>query len=231
MKKLRALIGDLSATERRLWEGSMLLIVAAFCVFDRENVLTLIASLVGVTSLIFAAKGHPLSQALMIVFSLLYGFISWEYRYYGEMITYLGMTLPMAVMALVSWLRHPFKGERREVAVGHVGKREIVFLCFLTALVTAVFYGGLAVLGTANLLVSTVSVMTSFAAAYLTFRRSPYYALAYAANDVVLIVLWILAAREDHTYISMVVCFAAFLVNDLYGFVRWRRMAQRQQEQ
>ncbi len=229
MKLLRSLFGELSATERRLWEGSMLLIIAAFCVFDRENVLTLIASLVGVTSLIFAAKGHPLSQVLMIVFSLLYGFISWEYRYYGEMITYLGMTLPMAVMALVSWLRHPFKGERREVAVGHVGNAEWVFLCFLTALVSAVFYGVLAVLGTANLLVSTVSVTTSFAAAYLTFRRSPYYAVAYAANDVVLIVLWILAAREDRTYISVVVCFAAFLVNDLYGFVRWRRMARRQQ--
>ena len=63
---------------------------------------------------------------------------------------------------------------------------------------------------------------------YLTFRRSPYFALAYAANDVVLIVLWAMAALEDITYLSVLICFVMFLVNDLYGFVSWKRMEQRQ---
>lgn len=124
MKRIIKEIGGLSRTERRLWGASVVLILAGFCLFDRENVLTLLASLIGVTSLIFAAKGHPISQVLMIVFSLLYGWISWEYRYYGEMITYLGMTLPMAVFALVSWLRNPFDGNRSEVAVNRVGGKE-----------------------------------------------------------------------------------------------------------
>ena len=81
---------------------------------------------------------------------------------------------------------------------------------------------------TANLLPSTLSVTTSFVAVYLTFRRSPYYALAYAANDVVLIVLWVMAALSEVRYLSVVVCFAAFLVNDLYGFLSWRKMGKRQ---
>ena len=64
---------------------------------------------------------------------------------------------------------------------------------------------------------------------YLTFRRSPYFALAYAANDVVLIVLWALAAAENVTYISVIICFVVFLVNDLYGFASWKQMEKRQQ--
>ena len=32
----------------------------------------------------------------------------------------------------------------------------------------------------------------------------------------------------DMRYISVVVCFAAFLINDLYGFLCWRRMEERQ---
>lgn len=44
------------------------------------------------------------STALMIVFSLLYGVISYTCAYYGEMITYLGMTAPMALFALISFL-------------------------------------------------------------------------------------------------------------------------------
>ena len=65
-------------------------------------------------------------------------------------------------------------------------------------------------------------------AAYLTFRRSAFFALAYAANDLVLIVLWTLALRSDSSALAMLVCFCAFGANDLYGFVSWLRMEKRQ---
>jgi hypothetical protein len=54
--------------------------------------------------------------------------------------------------------------------------------------------------------------------------------LAYALNDIVLIVLWILASIYDMKYISVVVCFVVFLVNDIYGFISWKKMEIRQQE-
>ena len=98
----------------------------------------------------------------------------------------------------------------------------------LTVLVTLLFYCILDYFHTANMIPSTLSVTTTFIAVYLTFRRSPYFALAYAANDVVLIFLWILAARENISYLSVIICFVMFLVNDLYGFVSWRRMEKRQ---
>lgn len=215
-------------TELTLWIGSVLLILTAFALFDRESYLTLVASLIGVTSLIFAAKGNPVSQALMIVFSILYGIISYSFAYYGEMITYLGMTLPMSVIALVAWLRHPYQGKKAEVQVNHIGKKDMLWGVLLTVAVTVAFYFILGAFDTANLLPSTISVTTSFLAVFLTYRRSPYYALAYAANDIVLIVLWVLAAVEDIHYVSVVVCFVVFFVNDMYGFISWRRMAKRQ---
>jgi nicotinamide riboside transporter PnuC len=75
---------------------------------------------------------------------------------------------------------------------------------------------------------STLSVTTSFLAVSLTALRSPYYALAYTANDIVLIVLWILASIQDIAYLPMILCFVMFMVNDLYGFLNWRRMRDRQ---
>ena len=214
--------------ELALWGSSAGLIVVSFLLFDRVNGMTLAASLIGVTSLIFNAKGNPIGQVLMVLFSLLYGVISYTFRYYGEMITYLGMTMPMAVVALVAWLRNPFKGNRAEVKVNRIGGKECILMWLLTLVVTVAFYFILAWFHTANLLPSTLSVTTSFLAAYLTWRRSPLFALAYAANDVVLIVLWIMASAEDPSYLSVVVCFAAFLINDLYGFISWRRMEKRQ---
>ncbi len=219
-----------SKLEIALWSSSVLLIVGSFCLFDRENVLTLIASLVGVTSLIFNAKGNPFGQVLMVVFSLLYGIISFGFAYYGEMITYLGMTMPMAVFALISWLRNPYKGNKAEVKVNTISKAETVWMWVGTAVVTAVFYFILAYFNTANIIPSTLSVTTSFVAVYLTFRRSPLFALAYASNDVVLIVLWMMASVSDIRYISVVVCFVAFLVNDIYGYISWQKMKVRQNE-
>lgn len=166
----------------------------------------------------------------MILFSLLYGLISYTFSYFGEMITYLGMTGPMALFALITWLRNPYKGNRTEVAVNRIGKWEYAGMYLTTVVVTVWFYFILKHFRTANIIPSTFSVATSFIAVYLTFRRSPYFALAYAANDAVLIVLWTLAASENISYLSVIICFAMFLVNDLYGFINWKRMEKRQME-
>lgn len=228
MKKIPAAIRYFNRAEWMLWLGSVALIVISFVLFDRSSYTTMIASLVGVTSLIFIAKGNPIGQALIVVFSLFYGAISYSFRYYGEMLTYLLMTLPMAVVALVSWCRHPYQGKKSEVEVRRITRRDVAVMCALTAAVTVVFYFILKAFDTANLIVSTVSITTSFLAAYLMFLRSPYYALGYAANDVVLIVLWTLAALVDVRYVSVVVCFLAFLANDVYGYISWRAMQRRQ---
>lgn len=126
-----------SKVEIILWSVSVMVIIISFCAFDRMNYMTLCASLIGVTSLIFNAKGNPLGQLLRVVISLLYGIISYAF---------------------------------------------------------------------------------------------PYFALAYAANDIVLIILWVLASLYDIRYISVVVCFLAFFVNDIYGFISWRKMKIRQQK-
>ncbi len=217
-----------SKGETVLWTVSVAVITVSFCIFDGTNYLTLCASLVGATSLIFNAKGNPIGQALMVVFSLLYGVISYTFAYYGEMITYLGMTAPMAVFALISWLRNPYRGNRAEVAVNRLSQREIALMFLLTAAVTVAFYFVLRALHTNNLFPSTVSVATSFLAVYLTFRRSAYHAAGYAANDAVLIVLWTMATIEDVSYLSVTICFVMFLANDIYGFINWKRMQRRQ---
>lgn len=231
MSKLKAFAAYFSRTEISLWGSSVALIVLSFCIFDRENYLTLLASLIGVTSLIFNAKGNPFGQLLMVIFSLLYGIISFTFSYYGEMITYLGMTMPMAVFALISWLRNPYNGNKAEVRVNNISRKETALMWLITTIVTFVFYFILDGFNTANIIPSTISVTTSFLAVYLTFRRSPYFALAYAANDIVLLILWGLASMEDIRYLSVVVCFIAFLINDVYGFVNWRQIEKRQANQ
>lgn len=225
--KISEYIRSFTKFERGLWFASVLVITVSFLISGGGNFLSLTASLIGVTSLIFIARGYVFGQILMVVFSVFYGIISFFFSYYGEMITYLGMTAPMAVMSMISWIRHPYR-KTKEVEVSRVTRGQIAVMLILTILVTAAFYFILKALGNASLVISTISVTTSFIAAYLTFLRSEFYALGYAANDIVLIILWIIAAVSDISCLPMVLCFVMFLFNDLYGFYSWRKMRKRQ---
>lgn len=226
---MKKLISQLTPAERAIWIISALSVIISYAVFGGGSVVKLITTLVGVTALVFVAKGYVIGQILTIVFAVMYGVVSYWFRYYGEMITYLLMTAPMAFLAAAEWIKNPYKNTR-EVRVKAIGKKEGAVMMILGAAVTAVFYFILKALDTPNLFFSTLSITTSFAASYLTYKRSPFYGAAYAANDIVLIVLWALAAVDDISYISMAVCFGAFFLNDIYGFINWKRMEKRQKE-
>lgn len=223
-------IKNLTRFERALWLVSALAVIPTFFIGGVHGILSAATSLIGVTALIFVAKGDVLGQALCLIFATLYGIISFSFSYFGEMITYLGISAPIALAAIISWVRHPFEKGKREVEVNSLSPLEYALTVLSSLAVTVAFYFILGAIGTANLIPSTLSVTTSLLASYLTFRRSRFYALAYAANDIVLIVLWVLATLSDIKYIAMVVCFVMFLANDLYGFINWTRMKNAQRK-
>ena len=221
-------IKTLTKREWCLWIGSLGIVLISNALIAEFDVLTLVAALIGVTSLIFAAKGNVWAQILMVIFSILYGIISFRFRYWGEMITYLGMTMPMSVWSTITWLKNPSKENGNEVEIQKLGRKHVIGLLLSGIVVTAVFYYILYRLDTPNIIFSTISIITSFLATSLTMLRSSYYAVGYAANDIVLIVLWMLASMENPVYIPVVVNFAIFFLNDMYGFISWKKRELRQ---
>ena len=214
--------------EKILWITSVSLITLFFVIFKNTEYLYLFASILGATSLLFLAKASPIGQVLVIIFSTIYGYISLRYQYYGEVITYCFMTLPIAVVSTISWFKNPYSDESLEVKIDDIKKKEYLIGLILSSVITFVFYFVLKYLGTANLLISTISIFTSFYAAYITIKRSRFYALFYSFNDIVLIILWGLACVDDINYLSMVLCFVIFFVNDIYGFINWTKIQKNQ---
>lgn len=215
-------IKNLTKKEWILWMGSLAIVILSNLLSTDIDVLTLVSACVGITSLIFAAKGNVWAQILMVVFSILYGLISWQFRYWGEMITYIGMTMPMAVWSTITWIKNPSESGQ-EVAIQKLTRKHVAGIAVAGVIVTAVFYMILKALDTPNILFSTISITTSFLAASPTMLRSSYYALGYASNDIILIVMWVLASIENPAYIPVVVNFIIFFFNDMYGFVSWKR--------
>ena len=105
MKKLYNPFKDLTRFEWGLWLTSLLVVTLSFLLPKEKDYLSLIASLIGVTALIFVAKGYVIGQILCVVFALLYGIISLLFKYYGEMITYVFMSGPMAIASTINHQR------------------------------------------------------------------------------------------------------------------------------
>ncbi len=223
---LKKALCALSKFEAILWIGSILVITVSFVLSPRLDFLVLAATIVGITALIFTAKGDVIGQFLIILFALLYAAVSFKQALYGEMISYIFMSGGIAAFSAISWLRHPYA--ENQVKINTPTPRALVVITLLSVVVTASFYFILSALNTASLAVSTLSMTTSFVASAFTLMRYPYYALAYSANDIVLIVLWTIASFSDSSAIPMVVCFVIFLVNDIYGFCNWLRMLKLQ---
>jgi nicotinamide mononucleotide transporter PnuC len=217
-----------SLFEWLLWVGSIITVVVFFIVLQNKERLYLVTTITGVTSLIFLAKGNAVGLILSTIFSIFYVIVAITFRYYSEVITYAFMTLPISVISFIQWIKNPFKGNKSEVEIAVLKKETYFYIIVAGATISMFFYFILVWFNTPNLIFSVVSIFTSFVAAYLSLKRSPFYALAYALNDIILIVLWILATIDDLSYLAIVICFVSFLINDLYGFYNWNKMLKRQ---
>ena len=221
MFKFRNPFKELEKHEWVILITSLLIVIVSNLLAKDPSIFTILGTLIGAISLIFIARGDFFGQILCIIFAVLYSLTSLQYRYWGEIITYLGMSAPIALVSAIEWIKNPYKDSKAEVKISKMTRRKWLILTLLTALVTSVFYFILKAFNTPNLLVSTLSVTTSFSASMLMFMRSPYYAVMYGLNDIVLIVLWVMASVNDLGYLPMVACFIAFLINDAYGFISW----------
>ncbi len=227
MRKIASFFRQFKPLEIIIWVTGVLAITISFFAFQNDQYLYLAASLVGITGLIFVSKGHFLGPTLSIAFSIIYGFISYFDGFYGGLITYLGMSMPINAYALIVWLRHPSK-KKNQVQVNTISKYEFSYLLLTATLLMFAFYYIFNALNTENILLSCLSVFASFVAVYLTARRSQYYALFYMINDIISIANWALASKDDLRFLPMVICFVFFFINDSYALYNWSRMKKRQ---
>ena len=222
---------ELETKERCIYILSLVVVVVSNFFAPQIDFVKMAATVGGVTALIFIAKGNVWGQVITVLFGILYSIAALKTRYYSEIITYLGMTAPIAIFSIVTWIKNPYEKGKNVVKIRALTVKEFFLMLLLTAVVTVVFYFILSALATPNIIVSTISIATSFAASYLMLRRISYYAIAFALNDIVLIILWSISVATDLSSLSMVACFSMFLLNDLYAFIRWKVREKQQRIQ
>jgi len=218
---------DWTKLEKTLLFGSIILVGLVGIIF-KSDVLTTICSIVGIITALLLAKGKNLGQIFGLLIVALYSIVSFKNGYYGEVIIYLFIMLPMYVVGIVSWIRHQNK-DTNTVEVNKIKLKEWIIVLFASIVCFTGIYFLLKVFNTNQLFISSLSVIDSLFAIYLGVRRSKYSFYFYVVNDLILILLWgIPVVTGTIILIPMVFNPLINLINDLYGIYNWKKLENMQ---
>lgn len=194
---------------------------------------TIIDSLYTITYLttaILMSKGKVESYFIGFISVFFYGIVSYHQRYYGELLITIFLTFPIMIIGIISWLRHQDKDDD-VVIISSLPKREI-FLAFASQLLLFwIYIFILKLFNTDLLIISCLSIVTSVLASYFEARRSELSLFCYIANDIIIIIIWIIPIISGQTeLISVLVGPILLLINDIYGSYNWKKMKEKQEK-
>lgn len=189
----------------------------------KSAALTIFCSLFGIVGVFFIAKGMVVGQMISIVYAVLYATMSYFNHLYGEMIVTLAVTLPIYVATIVTWLRNSSKKDKVVKVNKSLSVLEWVLIFVVAAGLGVGVYYMLRAFNTANLLISTFSVMAGAMAGYLALRRCEYNFIFYILSNIVCICLWMFMIIKDKnvSYIPTITLFVVPLFLNVFGMITW----------
>lgn len=218
---------DWTLFEFLLFSIGMVLTAIIGIVFSSDW-LTISYTLIGIVNAMLLAKGKVLGQFLGLVIVVLYSIISYRNAYYGEIIIYVTMMLPLYIISIISWIKHRTK-EEKSIVVNEIKTKEWVFVGIVTVCLFIAFYFILKALNTSQLFISTFSIIDSAFVVYLLARRSRVGFLSCIINDIVLITLWgIPIIQGNLTLLPMILVSVVGMTFDAYGWVHWGKLRKKQ---
>lgn len=216
------LFKDWSKFELILLLGGMITLIVSG-ILCNSTLLTIICSITGIMCALTQAKGKVISQFIGLILVVIYSIISYQNKYYGEVLIYIFIMLPLFISGIISWLKN-INNDTNIVKENELSKREWIILTSISIVLFIGLYYLLKYFNTKELFISTLSMVTSLFATYLVARRSKYGFLFYIGNDIILFILWGLPVIQGNLLlIPMLINPLINLINDTYGWISWNK--------
>ena len=221
------MLKDWNKLEKSLLFGSIIIISMIAIIFN-SDLLTTISSITGIITALLLAKGKNLGQVFGILITILYSIVSFKNRFYGEVIIYIFLMLPMYLIGIVSWIKYHNK-ETNTVQINKINNKEWLLISIISIFGFIGIYLLLKIFNTNELTVSTISVIVSLFAIYLQVRRSRFSFYFYIINDFILMTLWgIPVIKGNKLVLPMLFNPIINLINDIYGVYNWKKIERKQ---
>ena len=200
-----------------------ILILLSIGIYLDCGLLPTIVPVIGFFCALHQANGLVIGQIVGVVMAILYSIMSYSNNYYGEVIVYLFVILPLYISGIYTWLKNKDK-KSEKVKQNTLSQKEWYSLLGINIVLFIGLYFLLKFFNTNNLLVSTISMNINLTATYLLVRRSRYSFLFYLINAFILLILWGLPVLNGNILLlPMVFDALLLLINNIYGLHSWSK--------
>ncbi len=177
---------------------------------------------------LLAGKGKISCYLFGIVNTVLYGWLSWQNRLYGEVMLNWGWYLPMMFTGLFCWRRH--LDDSCIIRKRRLSSRARLHMLLLTAAGIVVYAFILRRLNDQSPWLDSFTTVVSITAMIMTVRRCLEQWLLWTAVNAVSTVMWLRIYWSSGTSAALVIMWSISLANGIIFFLQWYRAVEKSEQ-
>lgn len=188
-----------------------------------------ICSITGVLCVVLVAKGKISNFAFGLVNVALYVYLAYTWKLYGEVMLNALYYLPIQFIGYFTW-KKKMSVETGTVKAKTMSGTQLVILAISSAVAVIAYAQVLIKLGGNTPYLDSTSTVLSVIAQLLMLMMFAEQWLLWIVVNVVSVAMWFVPAMTgDAAAISMTIMWAAYLINAIYGYYNWRKMAKEEE--
>ena len=213
--------------------GTTIVSIASSLLGEGWDTLGFIVAVTGIINLVLCAKGNIWNYAFGIIYNAIYVYIAWHSKLYADSAIYLLYYLPMQFVGWAQWKKNQNQ-ESGAVNAQHLTSKMALMLLAAAAVLIPFFAWilGLPAIGDSQPWLDSVTTVVSILAMFMMVKAIAEQWYIWIILDAVQTVKWLIATiRGDQHAALMLVMFAFFLANAIYGLIQWNGLAKRSSDQ
>lgn len=207
------------------WLGIACLVILILSVYWHDTPIGIISAITGVACVVCTGKGKLSAYIFGTVNVLLYALISFQAKYYGEVMLNLLYYFPMEFYGFYVWKKH-MNEETHEVEKRSMSPKGLVLMLLLTAAATVAYGTFLKMIGGSLSYVDALSTVVSVVAMIFSVKMYAEQWILWIIVDVVTVFMWIMAFAKGNDSIATLLMWIIYLGNAIIMYLKWRREAK-----
>lgn len=208
--------------------GTTAVSIASAFLGEGWDTLGFLVAVTGIVNLVLCAKGNIWNYIFGIFYNAVYVYISWKSRLYADSAIYLLYYLPMQFVGWAQWKRKQ-NAESGAVQAVHLTWRQglVLLLAGLVLIPLFALLLRLPFIGDSQPWLDAVTTVVSILAMYMMVKAIAEQWYIWIVLDAVQVVKWSVATVRGESHAAlMLVMFAFFLANAVYGLIQWNGLAR-----
>ncbi|MBQ4531179.1 MAG: nicotinamide mononucleotide transporter [Lachnospiraceae bacterium] len=205
-----------------VWLVISCLAIMGLSVYWKDSVMGIISATTGVACVVCTGKGKLSAYVFGIVNILLYAIISFQAKYYGEVMLNVIYYIPMQFYGFYVWKKN-MNQETHEVKKRRMSKKSFWLLLEIIAIATLIYGTFLKYIGGSLSYVDALSTVVSVVAMAISVKMYLEQWILWLVVDSVTVIMWAVAFANGSDSIATLLMWIVYLGNAIVMYIKWAK--------